>query len=85
MAESPDMSVPWWILGWWVCPAGTVVGGFFGSPFGFPGIAFGAVGGIVAGVLWSYWMSRRIRDPRPCYGVCDGSVCICRMAAVLLC
>lgn len=50
-------------MGRWVCLASAGVGSFFGLFWGIGGIACGALGGIVAGVLWSYWMSRRLRGP----------------------
>lgn len=51
-------------FGWWICLASAGVGGFSGLFWGIGGVACGALGGIVAGVLWSYWMSRLLRGPR---------------------
>ena len=65
-----------------VCVAGVLVGGLFGSlaPWLYSlldvpqylfttGIVFGGMSGLLAGVLWCFWFLRKIQSPPPYHSV----------------
>ena len=43
-----------------VCIAGAVVGCIFGSIMSFPGTLLGGIGGLLASILWSWIMIRKV-------------------------